>query len=251
MKTLLVTNRKGGVGKTTTTLAISSLLAYKGLKVLVVDLDTQGHIQYGLGIKHEFPHGIHSVLQRDNLDIEFVIQKSKIKNLHFIPADINFNSSKLSNNAILRENLSKIKDKYDICIIDTAPMSDNVLEMAVKASDFVIVPMKTEYLGLVGTVQFIKIFYKLASNLETDFKFLGVIPTLYNKSLKEHKEILEKLQDITGKAKVFTPIRKDIKMMSIFRYGIKHLQNKHSVGYKDYSKALEILLKKMGISNYA
>jgi len=239
---ILITNRKGGVGKTTSTLNLASEFAKNGYKTLIIDLDTQGHIQYGLGIKKSFEYGIHSLLTDKNIDIKAIIQKSNIDNLDFIPADINYNSSLLQKKKALRNRLRKLENSYDICLIDTAPMSDTVLEMAIFASKYVIVPMKTEYLGLIGTMQFIKIFYSIASKLRTDFTLLGVLPTLYNKSIKEHNETLNELKKVVGESKVLQPIRKDTKLTTIFKYSIKSLQNEHSKGQDDYKINVNTIL---------
>ncbi len=243
MTKILITNRKGGVGKTTTTLNLANEFANRGYKILIVDLDTQGHMQYGLNIKKSFEYGIHSLLVDKNIDISLVVQKSNIKNIDFIPADINYNLSLLQKKKSLKNRLRKLENNYDICLIDTAPMSDTVLEMAIYASKYVIVPMKTEYLGLIGTMQFIKIFYNIASKLKTDFTLLGVLPTLYNKSIKEHNETLDELTKVIGKDKVLQPIRKDTKLTTIFKKGVKMLNEEHSKGAIDYKiNADKILL---------
>jgi len=243
MKTILITNRKGGVGKTTTSINIAYGLALSGKKVLLIDLDTQGHIQYGLGINHIFNYGIHKALNGEKIDIKFLIQKTKIKNLFFIPADINYNSSLLQNKNSLKKFLRKVDKHFDICIIDTAPISDTILEMSIIASNYIIVPMKTEYLGLIGTIQFIKIFYKIVSKLKKDFELLGILPTFYNKSIKEHNEILNELEKIVGKNKLLSPIRKDIKVTKIFKSGIKSFYNEHSRGLEDYKKVVDEIIK--------
>jgi chromosome partitioning protein len=239
MKTLLITNRKGGVGKTTTTLNIAYEFVKRGKKTLIVDLDTQGHIQYGLGITDEYQGGVHTLLQNEKTNIRDFIQKTSIKKLHFLPADINYNSSLLQNKKSLKKVLKRISSKYDICIIDTAPMSDTLLEMAMLASDYVIVPMKTEYLGLLGTTQFIKMFYQISSKLKTDFQLLGILPTLYNKSMREHNRVIEELEQIVGKTKVLHPIRKDAVFTNIFREGIEITSQKHSRASQDYKAVVD------------
>ena len=239
MKTVLISNRKGGVGKTTTTINIASVLAKKGYKTLIVDLDTQSHIQFGLGVKKPLK-GIHSALVK-NENIENYLQKSVFKNLYFVPADMNMDTNLQIDENLLRE---KLKDlNFDYCLIDTPPTNDLMLKSAMIASDFVIVPMQTEYLGYVGAIQFLKLFYKMASNINTNFTFLGVVPTLYNKSIKEHNQIIKQLQKKLGNEKVLPPIRKDFKLSKSFIKGkpIIYFDEK-SRGAKDYEKLSDEIL---------
>ena len=148
MKTLLISNRKGGVGKTTTAINLAANMAKEGQRVLLIDLDTQSHLQYGLGFQKRFAKGIRQAL-RDK-DMTDVIQSSNFENLSIAPADINFDTSSLD---ISKKRLKKllkqkeIKEHFDLCIIDTPPTSDSMLNNAMFASDFVIVPMQSEYLS--------------------------------------------------------------------------------------------------------
>jgi len=244
VKKILITNRKGGVGKTTTTVNLAYFFAKNGYKTLIIDLDTQGHIQYALGVKANFEYGIHSFLNGEDIKIKHIIHKSNIKNLYFIPANINVNHTVKDKN-LLKKGLERLN--FDICLIDTAPSSDDLLESAIIASDHAIAPMKCEYLGLVGTLQFIKIFYKTASKLNTDFSLLGIIPTMYNKSIKEHQEIIEKLKNVIGKKRVFSPIRKDFKLTKIFSRGIKPVAKTHLRSLEDYNAVGNEILGKLNL----
>jgi len=245
VKTILIANRKGGVGKTTTSINLATSFSLQNKKVLLIDLDTQGHIQFGLGYKKAFKKGIHKTLIDGKLSE--VIVETDFMNLDFIPADINFDSSDIPNKkqrlkALLRE----IKNEYDYCIIDTPPTSDILLNNALIASRYVVVPMQTEYLGLVGAVQFLKMFYKTASKLNTKFKFLGVLPTLYNKSIKEHNDILAELKKMIGEDKVLPPIRKDFELSKSFKASkpIFYFKSR-SRGANDYNEVSKIILDKI------
>jgi len=242
---ILIANRKGGVGKTTTTLNIANIFANRKYKTLIVDLDTQSHVQYGLGIKDNFEYGIHSALVNQEINVKDLICKSNIENLDFIPANINYNSSLIQKKKALKKLLKKVKHDYDICIIDTAPMSDSILEMAIIASKYVIVPMEIGPLGLIGTMQFIKIFYKNSSKLNKKLTLLGILPTLYNKSMREHNEIIKELQKVVGVNKVLPPIRKDAKLATIYQNGIYSISDKHSRGTDDYNEIVNIMIKEM------
>ena len=240
MKTILISNRKGGVGKTTTTINIAAILSNKGFKTLIIDLDTQSHIQFGFGIKKPLK-GIHTALQGQK-SLKNYIQKTNIKNLFFIPADMNVDVSELNiKNDFLKKSFENLE--FDYCLIDTPPTNDLMLKSAMIASDFVVVPMQTEYLGYVGAIQFLKLFYKMASNVNTDFTFLGVIPTLYNKSIKEHNQIIKQLQKKLGDDKVLPYIRKDFKLSKSFIKGKPVIYyDENPRGAEDYLNLTEELL---------
>ncbi|MEA3290174.1 MAG: ParA family protein [Campylobacterota bacterium] len=222
MKTILVTNRKGGVGKTTTSVNLAFNIASKGYEVLLIDLDTQGHLQTGLGVNDHFVLGIHDMLKMGKF-YKNAVQNTAVPTLDFIPAHVNFDISELaSESAKLKKLFRKIKQKkdYDFCIIDTPPTSDILLKNALKVSDYALVPMQCEYLSLVGVLQFLRIFYKNSISVKSDIELLGVVPTMYNKSMIEHTEILDKLELSIGKDKILPSIRRDIKLAKAFVDGI-------------------------------
>jgi len=245
LKTILISNRKGGVGKSTTAVNLSAYFSKNGYKVLLIDLDTQSHLQFGLGLKKKFKRGMHKLFLDG--DVQGVVQKTDFENLYFIPANINFDTSKLDPSTDTLKNILdmiKIMYEYDICIIDTPPTSDVLLNNALYASDYVIVPMQTEYLGYIGVMQFLKLFYDTASKINANFNLLGVLPTLYVKSIKEHHEIIDKLKDKIGKKRVFEPIRKDFKLSQSFSAGkpVCHFDERCR-GAKDYEKLYESVKK--------
>ncbi len=249
MITILAANRKGGVGKTTTAVNLAAWLGRMGKKTLLIDMDTQGHLQYGLGFKKPFDKGIHETLKNGNI-LE-IIHTTDFENLDLIPASINFDVSLLGDNKTLlkkRFEDSKIDEIYDICIIDTPPTSDTIIFNALSVGNYALVPMQTEHLGLIGVMQFLKIFYKMAPRINSNFKLLGVVPTMFNKSMKEHKVIIENLKKYVSKNRVFEPIRKDFKLSNAFALGkpIMYVDNRCR-GSKDYKKLAESVIEKLNL----
>ena len=251
MKTILVTNRKGGVGKTTTSVNLAVSLASKGFEVLMIDLDTQGHIQVGLGLGSDYPISIHDMLKVGKFYKDSV-QKTSIPTLDIIPAHINFDISELDSKSDKLKKIFrklKVKHSYDFCIIDTPPTSDILLKNALKVSDYALIPMQCEYLSFVGVIQFLRIFYKNSISVKSDIELLGVVPTMFNRSIKEHKEILNKLTLEIGEKRVLPSIRKDIKLSQTFLEGVPVLiSSPRSRGATDYEAlSLDILNKIEGL----
>lgn len=248
MKTILVTNRKGGVGKTTTSVNLSVNFASRGYEVLLIDLDTQGHLQVGLGVKNHFVLGIHDMLKMGTFHKKS-IQKTYLPTLDFIPAHVNFDISELASESVkLKRIIRRIKNKkkYDYVIIDTPPTSDILLKNALKVSDYALIPMQCEHLSFIGVLQFLRIFYKHCISVKSDIDFLGVVPTMYNKSLPEHKEILEKLQLELGSDKTLSTIRKDIKLAKAFVDGVPLAKSDPKArGACDYEKLTQEILYKI------
>jgi len=248
LKTILITNRKGGVGKTTTTVNLASWLGLMGKTVLIIDLDTQSHVQYGFGYMKPFESGIHTALI-DKQDLNGIIYETNCENVFLLPADINFDISKIRQDdrqlaRLMRK--SKLKDIFDICIIDTPPTSDILLSSALAISDVAIVPLKTEFLGVIGVNQFLKLFYATASKVNPKLELLGILPTMYNRSMKEHKLIIKNTEDKVGKKRVLTPIRNDIKLSIAFLEGkpLNYL-DKRCRGSKDYQALAKEVMEKL------
>lgn len=125
-KIISIANQKGGVGKTTTAINMSTILAKRGKKVLFIDADPQGNGTSGLGVNKEQKFSIYDVLIED-IEVENTLQKTQVKNLDLCPSNMNLAGAEVQLVSMedreyrLKTKLNNIRDKYDFIIIDCPP----------------------------------------------------------------------------------------------------------------------------------
>jgi chromosome partitioning protein len=163
-KIISVANQKGGVGKTTTTVNLGTILAKKNKKVLLIDADPQGNASSGLGVEKDVEASTYDILVNDT-SMKEAIQDTAIKKLKVCPANMNLAGaevelvSMMSREQRLKEKLDEIKDDFDYILIDCPPSLGLITLNAFTASDSVLIPVQCEYFALEGlrtTVKYCK-----------------------------------------------------------------------------------------------
>lgn len=154
-KVVAIANQKGGVGKTTTAVNLSTCLAKVGKKVLMIDADPQGNATSGLGIEKSVEFSVYDVMIND-ISMEKALKESCVKNLKVCPSNINLAGaevelvSMMSREYRLKEKTDEIKEKYDYIIIDCPPSLGLITLNAFTAADSVLIPIQCEYYALEG-----------------------------------------------------------------------------------------------------
>jgi chromosome partitioning protein len=196
---IAISNQKGGVAKTTTTLNIASGLALNNKRVLIVDLDPQGGSGVSIGIATDsLNKTIYNVLIDDELGLADIIIKTKFRfdiapsNIDLAGAEIELKQL-LASEQVLKRKLEEILDNYDFILLDCPPSLGMLTVNALTASQEVLIPMAMEDLALRGLDMLAKTVSKIRSITNPDLQYLGILGTKYDRTTLNSKEIFDAL----------------------------------------------------------
>ena len=246
MKTIVISNRKGGSAKSTTAVNIASGLAKKG-SVLLLDFDTQGHASIGVGCEPSEELGVHSIFSGKTLSETFI--PTVHNNLTLSPALAFFDVYEYSDlMGVLKNRFKKesIAEFFDYCVIDTPPTFDALLKNSLEVADCVVIPFVPHHLGVVAVGQMLRALYQSASQFEREIADVSILPVMYNPHINEHNESIQKVKTSFGESKLLSPIGVDIKLAKQFELGSPIILDvKRSKGLKDYQRCVAELLKRL------
>ncbi len=199
-KIIAVTNQKGGVGKTTSTVNLGASLAALGNNVLIVDIDPQGNATSGVGVnKGDMDECIYNVLVED-LEASKVCVPTVVDNLSIIPATIQLAGSEIelvptmSREVKLKKALSKIKDDYNYILIDCPPSLGLLTINALTASDSVLIPVQCEYYALEGLSQLLNTIRLVQKHLNKQLMIEGVLLTMLDARTNLGLQVIEEVK---------------------------------------------------------
>lgn len=190
MKTIVLTNQKGGVAKTTTAYALAAGLRNKGYRVLIVDADPQGNLTYTAGNEENKENTLYEVL-KGNCKVQEAMRNTHPLDtamsilsvgLQGTAADMDL-ASRTAREYMLKEAIEKVSDSYDYCVIDTAPTLGLLTLNALTAADRVIIPLNLEVYSLQGMEQLSGFIENVRKYTNKDLRIAGLLITKYNERL--------------------------------------------------------------------
>ena len=249
-KVISVANQKGGVGKTTTAVNLSALLAKKGKKVLLIDTDPQGNATSGVGVDKTVSFSVYDVLV-DDVEIENTLQLTEMKNLEVCPSNINVAGaevqlvSKENREYKLKEKIEKIKNDYDYVIIDCPPSLGLVTLNAFTASDSVLIPIQCEYYALEGSGQLINTINLVKKRLNKELVIEGALLTMYDARTNLSNQVVKEVKNYFDDKVYKTVIPRNVKLSEAPSYGMPIcMYDARSKGSRCYDKFAKEFIKK-------
>lgn len=185
-KIITVFNQKGGVGKTTSNVNLSTCLGMLGKKVLTIDIDPQGNTTSGFGVdKDKVEHSIYDVLINE-VDAKDAIIKTPFENLYILPSTVELAGAEIEMTAqdgretMLRDAIKDIREDYDYIFIDCPPSLGLLSINALASADSVLIPIQCEYYALEGVSQLMNTIQLVKRSLNPKLEIEGVILSMFD-----------------------------------------------------------------------
>ena len=224
-KIIAIVNQKGGVGKTTTAVNVSTVLAKKGKRVLLIDSDPQGNATSGLGIDKNTEKSIYDVIIND-IEIDEAIIQSPVKNLKVCPSNINLAGAEvelvamISRERRLKDKLEKIEDDFDYIMIDCPPSLGLLTINAFTAANSLLIPIQCEYYALEGVGQLINTVNIVRKGLNKSLYIEGVVLTMSDARTNLSNQVIKEVKNYFKDNVYKTIIPRNVKLSEAPSYGM-------------------------------
>jgi chromosome partitioning protein len=249
-RVIAIANQKGGVGKTTTSINLSSCLADLGKKVLLIDIDPQGNATSGVGIvKQNLENTVYELFIGE-CTISQCLTKSVVDNLNVFPSNVNLSGAEIdligveNREYILKNVLDQIKDLYDYIIIDCPPSLNILTVNAMTAADSVIVPIQCEYYALEGLSQLIHTINLIQDRLNNKLEIDGIVFTMYDSRTNLSSDVVENVKNNVHINIYDTVIPRNVRLAEAPSFGLPiHMYDGKSAGAIAYTNLAKEIIK--------
>ena len=254
-KIIAVTNQKGGVGKTTTTVNLGACVAATGARVLVVDIDPQGNASSGLGVSvTPDTTTIYEVLINE-LPVDQALMRTTVKNLMLLPSDIRLAGAELElvsvahREQVLRQALAAIRGDYDYIFVDCPPSLGLITLNALTACDSVLIPIQCEYYALEGVSALINTVQRVKKQINPTLEIEGAVLTMLDARTNLGLQVVAEVKKYF-RGKVFASIiPRNVRLGEAPSHGLPiHMYDPRSAGADAYHElARELLARNRGL----
>lgn len=248
---IAVANQKGGVGKTTTAINLSSCLSALGKRVLAIDMDPQGNMTSGLGVDKDNVEKTVYDLIIGRATVEECLCKDVFENLDLLPTNIDLSAAEIeligveNKEFIIRDEVAKIRGNYDFVIVDCPPSLSMLTINAMTTADTVLVPIQCEYYALEGLSQLMHTIDLVKERLNPDLEMEGVVFTMYNARTNLSLQVVENVKDNLDQTIYKTIIPRNIRLAEAPSHGLPiNIYDPKSSGAESYMLLAEEVIHK-------
>lgn len=250
-RVIAIANQKGGVGKTTTAINLSSSLAEYGKRVLTIDMDPQGNTTSGVGVdKNNLDYTIYEMIIGDCTLKECLIT-NVLDNLDLLPSNVNLSGAEIEligiehKEFILKEIIDEIKHNYDFIIIDCPPSLSMLTINAMTTADTVLVPIQCEYYALEGLSQLLHTINLVKKRLNPYLEIEGVVFTMYDARTNLSLQVVENVKSNLKQSVYKTIIPRNVRLAEAPSHGMPiNYYDRKSSGAEAYRLLAEEVINK-------